>query len=274
MTDRAIATARKAKPIVRTVDRTFGALARAFIAGVVARPLIAATYKVEIVGAEDALSCTDGALVVANHVSLLDGPFLMSAAWPYARIRATAWHAEYSDWKQWWIMKLFGVICLGSPRQPPEGWHANEPEREQLWVEERARRKAQSQEVMSKVVEAGRHLLVFCEGSISDGRGVTIPPHLSGVHDLIRQHPDKPVLLVKIEGLEHSRLGKKRPPAPLLQRLPVRLTLKRVDNVSLDGGPPGLNARLEDYFNRGTPVATRLDCNTSLRLRVFDPSKP
>jgi len=259
MTDRAIATARKTKPFVRTVDRTFGALARAFIAGVVARPLIAANYKVEMVGGEDALSCADGALVVANHVSFLDGPFLMSAAWPYARIRATAWHAEYNDWKQWWIMKLFGVICLGSPRQPPKGWHAADPAREQLWVEERARRRAQSQEIMSRVLEAGHHLLVFCEGSIGDGSGVTIPSHLSGVHDLIREHPEKPVLLVKIDGLERSRLGRKRPPAPLLQRLSVRLTLKRVDRISLDGGPPRLNARLEGYFNRGTPVTTRLD---------------
>ncbi len=251
MTERAGAMARKAKPIVRTVDRTLGALGRAAVANIVARPLIAANSKVEIVGAEDALSCTDGALVVANHVSFLDGPFLMSAAWPYARIRATAWHAEYNDWKQWWIMKLFGVICLGSLRQAPKGWHENEPAREQLWVEERARRKAQSQEIMSKVLEAGRHLLVFCEGSIGDGSGVTIPSHLSGVHDLIRQHPEKPVLLVKIEGLERSRLGKKRPAAPLLQRLPVRVVLKRVDRVSLQGGAPGLNARLEDYFNRG-----------------------
>ena len=259
MTDRAIATARKTKPIVRTVDRTAGALARAFIAGVVARPLIAANYKVDIVGGDDALSCTDGALVVANHVSFLDGPFLMSAAWPYARIRATAWHAEYNDWKQWWIMKLFGVICLGSSRHAPKGWRANEPAREQLWLEERARRKAQSQEIMSKVLQAGHHLLVFCEGSIGDGGGVTIPSHLSGVHDLIGQHPDKPVLLVKIDGLERSRLGKKRPAAPLLRRLPVRLTLERVDRVSLEGGPPGLNARLEGYFNRGTPVTTRQD---------------
>ncbi len=257
MTERAGAMARKAKPIVRTVDRTLGALGRAAVANIVARPLIAANYKVEIVGADDALSCTDGALVVANHVSVLDGPFLMSAAWPYARIRATAWHAEYNDWKQWWIMKLFGVICLGSPRQPPKAWHAADPTREQLWVEERARRKTRSQTVMSKVLHAGRHLLVFCEGSIGDGSGVTIPSHLSGVHDLIRDHPGMPVLLVKIEGLERSRLGRKRPPAPLLPRLPVRLTLKRVDAVSLDGGPAGLNTRLEDYFNRGTPLATR-----------------
>jgi len=64
------------------------------------------------------------------------------------------------------------------------------------------------------------------------------------------------VLLVKIEGLERSLFGKKRPRAPLLQRLPVAVTIKRVDNVSLEGGPAGLNGRLENYFNHGMPLAT------------------
>jgi 1-acyl-sn-glycerol-3-phosphate acyltransferase len=256
MPDPTVSDVRKgAKPLIRGVDRTLGAIARATVANVIARPFVALNYKVEITGGGDALSCTDGALVVANHVSFLDGPFLMSAAWPYARIRPTAWHAEYNDPAQWWLMKLFSVVCLGSPRQPPRGWLKDNPDREQLWIEERARNKAQSQEIMSKILAAGRHLLVFCEGSIGDGSGVQIPSHLSGVHDLIRDHPDKPVLLVKIEGLERSRFGKKRPAASLFQRLPVRVTLRRVDDVSLDGGPAGLNARLEAYFNRGVALA-------------------
>lgn len=245
------------KPLIKGIDRTLGALARATMANLIARPLIAANYRVEIVGGEEALSCTEGALVVANHVSFLDGPFLMSVAWPYARIRPTAWHAEYNDPKQWWLMKLFAVICLGSPRNPPKGWRAEAPDRDALWAEERARRKVRAQEIMSKVLAAGHHLLVFCEGGIGDGDAVVIPPHLSGVHDLVAAHPDKPVLLVRIEGLERSRFGRKRPPAPLLQRLPVRITLKRVDGLSLEGGPAGLNARLEAYFNQGILPAVR-----------------
>lgn len=247
------------KPLIRTVDRTLGAVARSAIRNIVAHPLITLNYRVEIVGGEEALGCTDGSLVVANHVSFLDGPFLMSSAWPYARIRVTAWHAEYTDWKQWWLMQLFGAICLGSPRNPPARWKRNDPSRVELWAEERKRRKARSQEIMNKVLAANHHLLLFCEGAIGDGGAVTIPPHLSGVHDLIEEHPDKPVLLVRIEGLERSLFGKAHPRAPLLQRLPVKVSIKRVDNVSLDGGPAGLNARLESYFNHGTPLATRTD---------------
>jgi hypothetical protein len=88
------------------------------------------------------------------------------------------------------------------------------------------------------------HLLLFCEGRIGGGSQVAIEPRLSGVHDLIAEHPEKPVLLVRIEGLE--------PRAPLLQRLPVKVTIKRVNDMSVEGGPAGLIGRLENYFNHGT----------------------
>lgn len=244
------------RAFIKGVDRTLGAIARSAFRNLIAQPLFLLNYKVSIVGAEDALSCTDGSIVVANHVSFLDGPFLMNNAWPHARIRATAWHAEYNDWKQWWIMKLFGVICLGSPREPPAGWHRDAPDRLALWAEERRRRKDEAATIMNKVLAAGRHLLVFCEGRIGDGSGVAIPPHLSGVHDLIEDHPDKPVLLVRIDGLERSMFGKKRPRAALLPRLPVTISIKRVDDVSLAGGPAALNASLERYFNLGIPLPT------------------
>jgi 1-acyl-sn-glycerol-3-phosphate acyltransferase len=245
------------KAFIKGVDRTLGSRARATFRNFIAQPLFALNYKVTIVGAEEALSCTGGSIVVANHVSFLDGPFLMNNAWPHARIRATAWHAEYSDWKQWWLMQLFGVICLGSPKEPPESWHRGVADRQEMWVEERKRRKDQAASIMNKVLAAGNHLLLFCEGRIGDGDGVTIPSHLSGLHDLIKQHPDKPMLLVKMDGLERSLFGKKRPRAPFLQRLPVTITLKRVDNVALEGGPAALNASLERYFNQGILPPTK-----------------
>jgi 1-acyl-sn-glycerol-3-phosphate acyltransferase len=242
--------------MIKIVDRTLGSLARSGLRNVIAQPLFVLNYKVETLGSEEALTCTSGSIVVANHVSFLDGPFLMNNAWPHARIRATAWHAEYTDWKQWWLMKLFGVICLGSPRQPPRRWKRSDPNRQALWAEERKRRTAKAWSIMNKVLAANHHLLLFCEGRIGNGNQVAIEPRLSGVHDLIEQHPDKPVLLVKLEGLERSLFGKKRPRASLLRRLPVKVTIKRVDSVSLEGGPAGLNGRLENYFNHGTPVAT------------------
>ena len=133
------------RALVKGVDRTLGALARATFRNFIAQPLFALNYKVTILGAEEALSCTGGSIVVANHVSSLDGPFLMNNAWPHARIRATAWHAEYTDWKQWWLMKLFGVICLGSPKDPPRSWNRSIADRQELWATERRRRKDRSE---------------------------------------------------------------------------------------------------------------------------------
>lgn len=198
-------------------------------------------YRIEIEGEDVAKSCTKGAIVASNHVSFLDGPFLMSIAWSLARIRFVVWHAEYTQWFQWPFMKLTGAICAGSPKE--------------LLADERARRKARTLKIMDKVLKAERALGIFPQGKIA-GTLVEIPPHLSGLYSLIESNPDKPLLLIKIEGLEYSRLGKCYPKVPLYQRLPVKVNIKRFDRVLLRGGPEGLNKRLEQYFNHGTPLAT------------------
>jgi 1-acyl-sn-glycerol-3-phosphate acyltransferase len=113
---------------------------------------------------------------------------------------------------------------------------------------------------MRRILRAGRHLLIFAEGGISDGSRVTVKPNLTGVYDLVRENPDKPVLLVTLTGLEKSLFGKARQPwyryLPFFGRLPVTIKLKRFDNVALDGGPSGLNKRIESYFNEGIPLST------------------
>ena len=107
------------RALVKGVDRTLGALARATFRNFIAQPLFALNYKVTILGSRRGSELHRRLIVVANHVSSLDGPFLMNNAWPHARIRATAWHAEYTDWKQWWLMKLFGVSASAVPRTLP-----------------------------------------------------------------------------------------------------------------------------------------------------------
>lgn len=226
----------------RGIDWTLGGIARAAIRHLVVHPFIRLNYDVSIDGIDDALSCTDGAIIVANHISRLDGPFIVSTGWPYARIRPTAWHAEYTHWLQWPMMKLFGAVALGSPKHLPE--------------DVRKKRTANAKAIMKKLLAAGRHLLIFAEGGITDGERTTIMPHLSGVHDLVEAFPLAPVLLVRLTGLEHSVFGISRVRAPFFSRLPVHVTIKRVDNVSLEGGPSGLNKRLEAYFNDGVPLPT------------------
>lgn len=229
------------KLIKKSVDGTLGTLLRAFVRYCLVHPLILINYRVTINGAKDAESCTNGAIIAATHASFMDGPFLTSVAWVLARIRSVVWHAEYSHPFQYPIMKLFGAISVGSPKHLPK--------------EERLRRKEKAKEIMDKVLDAGRSLLIFPEGGIGDGDSVTIAPHLSGLHDLILAHPDKPLLLLRLDGFQYSIFGK-RPLYRWFTRLPISITIERFDNVSLEGGPAGLNARLERYFNDHIPLAT------------------
>lgn len=229
------------KIVKKVADRTLGVLLRAFIRYCILHPMLLILYKIEVRGEADARSCTQGSIVAPNHISFLDGPFLMSLAWSLARIRFVVWHAEFTQWFQWPLMKLCGAICAGSPKELPP--------------DERARRKKNTLSIMDKVLKANHALGIFPQGRIA-GTKVEIAPHLSGLYDLIANNPDKPLLLVKIEGLEYSYLGKCYPKVPLWKRLPVTVTIKRFDRVSLAGGPPGLNARLEAYFNDGIPLAT------------------
>lgn len=224
----------------KALDRTFGTLLRALLRYGIFHPLLRLMYKVEVEGKDEARSCTRGAIVVPNHVSFLDGPFLMSIAWPLARIRFVVWHEEYARWFQWPLMKLFGAISGGSPKELPP--------------EERARRKVKTLEIMSRVLKANHALGIFPEGGVGDGVRVAIKPHLSGLYDLIRRNPDKPILLVRIDGLQYSRAGKCRPKCPPWKRLLVKITIRRFDHVSLEGGCAGLNKRIEEYFNFGRPI--------------------
>lgn len=224
---------------------------RWFLRNVFVQPFIWLNYKVTIRGGAEALSATNGAIIVANHISRIDGPFIVSVAWPYARIRPTAWHAEYTHFLQWPVMKLFGTVCLGSPKQLPEG--------------ERRRRKEKAIDIMKKILDAGRYLLIFAEGGISDGTRVTIKPHLSGVYELIAAHKDTPVLFVRISGLEYSAFGKRSVSRSFFRRLPVSVAITRVDNVSLEGGPPGLNARMEQFYNENGGVECLHDKNILMR---------
>jgi 1-acyl-sn-glycerol-3-phosphate acyltransferase len=164
----------------------------------------------------------------------------MSEAWPYALLTPTVWHAEYEHWLQRPFMRLFDAIPLGSPKSLPP--------------EERQRRTVETKRRLSAALARGAHLMIFAEGSIGDGVRAEVPPGLSGVYDLLAAHPDKPLLLIDVRGLERSRFGRAGPKPGPFERLDVRLVIRRFDNVSLDGGPPALNARIERFFNEGAPL--------------------
>lgn len=238
-----------ARPMRKVLDRWFGTKLR-WVLWFIVHPFLSLRYRVSIQGAERALECVNGSIIVSNHISRLDGPFIMHSAWRFAFVRSTAWYAEYYSWSAWPFMILFSVIPLGSPKQPKKNWHMDLPEeyRQKLWHSYREYRRLTAKAACDKVLAAGRHLLIFCEGGI--GRGpVVILPHLRGVYDLLESHPEKPVLMIRLEGLDQKL-------SSWFSRTNVSITIERFDRVSLEGGPVAFNKRLEAFYNDRTPLAT------------------
>ncbi len=223
------------KILVRVVDWTFGAILRWCIYQLV-RPYVWYKHPVTIVGGDAALSVKEsGAIALAEHHSMMDGPLLTAIAWPYARIRPTAKYAQYMKWYFRWAMVLFSVIRLN----PPKHWPKERREAEKL----------RGIDTMSKVIANGWVLLLFPAGIIRTGEKTVIDPWLTGAYTMIERHPDKPVLLLRHRGLHASE------DKGFFKRCPVHIEITRIDNVSLKGGPAEFNKRLELFFNAGIPLA-------------------
>ena len=131
-------------------------------------------------------------------------------------------------------MKLVGAVSVGSS---PE-----------LLDEVRRQKRLTSANIVNKLLNASRAVILFPEGSIGDGVTVSIRPYLHGAYDMIAQHPEKPVLMVTLRGLEKSARNH------WWERPNVSIDIKRFDNISLIGGPEGFNQRLERYFNEGASL--------------------
>jgi len=210
----------------RLTDIVIGVPGRWFLRNLIVHPLVKLLYKIEVVNIEAGLSIKNGAIIVARHLSRMDAILLVDAAWRFTRVRPTAWWREYDHWAQYWVMLLTGAVRMGSDKKlPPDA---------------RAEQTARTKEVLSKLLKAGWGVLIFAEGGIGDGKTVVVPGYLTGIHDLVVAHPDKPVLLVQTEMPQK---------ASFWQRQRVIVTLERVDGFSTAGGPAGVNKRLEDHFN-------------------------
>ncbi len=217
----------------KLLDFTVGNLVR-FSVRAIALPFIRLNYRITRDIDPKAYAIKKGALVFANHISIMDGPVLVNEAWRFARLRPTAKYAEYEAWTQKWAMMAFGVIRVSSPRSfPPE---------------QRAAIAKETNEIMEAVVENGWGFLMFPEGFIRIGK-VSISPNNTGAYNLVRKFPDKPVVLVTISGLEHSRLGGLGEKASLWRRLPVHIRVRVFEGFEAGESVAHFNARLSEHFN-------------------------
>ncbi len=231
-----------AKKSVKYIDSVLGRILRHMVFSLV-RPYYSLFYNVSCSNKEK-LQGLDGAIVLSSHVSRHDPPLILSALYSVTRMRPTAYYKEYEHWAQHYPMVLFGTIPMSSPK---------------TWApERREEQKARTLEIMSKVLANGNSILIFPAGGIRKGEKEEIPPYLTGSYDTICAHLDKPVVLIRVDGLGlhqyqiydqfWSFLGLAK------GRRHVKMDVEITDNLSMEGGREAFNQRLEDYFN-GAPLS-------------------
>lgn len=169
----------------RLFDKTLGRWTRHFFF-VMVRSYYALFYNVSVSG-KHLLQDQPGTLILATHVSRHDGPLIAAILYSTTRIRPTVHWNEYHHKAQWFPMYVSGAIPMSSPKD----WSA----------ERRQAQKERTLDVIGKVLGNGNSVLLFPAGGIRRQPEEIVAPHLSGVRDILRQHPDTPVMMLHIGGL-------------------------------------------------------------------------
>ena len=169
----------------RFFDATLGKWTRHFLF-VLVRSYYGLFYNVSCSG-KQLLQDAPGTLILATHVSRHDGPLISAIFYSTARIRPTVHYDEYYSLAQWFPMFVAGAIPMSSPKSWPE--------------EKRQARKAETLEIIHKVLANNNPILLFPAGKVRRQPEEIIAPYLSGVHEILRAEPDTPVMLLRLGGL-------------------------------------------------------------------------
>ncbi|WP_224816779.1 1-acyl-sn-glycerol-3-phosphate acyltransferase [Hasllibacter sp. MH4015] len=179
-------------------------------------------------------------LILATHVTRLDGPMVASLLYPARRVLPAVHYNEYYHPAQFPILMPSGCIPLSSPKSWP--------------AEKRAERKAWAQDKLNKTIRQGKIVLLFPGGQAKRQEREVIQPHFSGAYDTLKANPDCPVLILRIRGLSkydipvHDRfwsfLGIMR------GRRHVGISIERLeDGLDTSVGLERFNRELEERFN-------------------------
>lgn len=221
----------------RFVDKTLGRWTR-HLFFVVLRSYYALFYNIGISG-KHLLQLQPGTLILATHVSRHDGPMISALLYATARIRPTVHYTEYDHPLQRFPMWVAGAIPMSSPSD---------------WAPER--RKAQTERtlaIVGKVLKNGNSVLLFPAGKVRRQPEEIVGPRLRGVRDILRAHPETPVMMLRTYGLGKfqdktydlfwSFLGRKK------GRRHVQIELTPVTNLDPSMELEAFNARLEEMLN-------------------------
>ena len=144
----------------------------------IGRQIFRLMYRVEIKGEENIAKAGDKAVIVANHVSYLDGPILASF-WPGSP--SFAINTQIAD--KWWARIAFPFFDF-LPLDPSN---------------------PMAIKTLIRTVESGQHIVIFPEGRI------TVTGALMKVYEgpgSIALHADAPILPVRIDGAQYSKFSK------------------------------------------------------------------
>lgn len=135
-------------------------------------------FRVEIIGEENIAKAGDKAVIVANHVSYLDGPIL-ACFWPGAP--SFAINTQIAE--KWWAKLAFPFFDF-LPLDPTN---------------------PMAIKTLVRTVESGEHIVIFPEGRI------TVTGALMKVYEgpgTVALHADAPILPVRIDGAQYSKFSK------------------------------------------------------------------
>lgn len=179
------------KTLLPILDATLGRAVR-HLFFVLVRIYFALFYNVSCTN-KHLLQDLPGGLVLATHVSRLDGPLIASQLYPVRRLRAAVHYDEFYNPLQYLPMKLSDSIPVSSPKSWP--------------AEKRAARKVWALDALTGVIKADNFVLLFPGGQAKRQPREIIQPHFSGAYDVLRAVPESPVVLARIHGLskfDHS----------------------------------------------------------------------
>ncbi|HEX7968902.1 MAG TPA: acyl-[ACP]--phospholipid O-acyltransferase [Stellaceae bacterium] len=184
------------------------------VPGVIAKTLLAALfrfiYRVEVKGIENYAKAGERAVIVANHLSFLDGPLL--AAFLPGR---PAFAIDTERAKAWWIRPFLGIFDA-VPIDPT---------------------KPLATKTLIHAVEEGRRAVIFPEGRI------TVTGALMKIYEgpgMIADKAKAMILPVRIDGPQFTRFSRLKGKLRLRWFPPVTITLQEPHAIAL---PPEIKGR-------------------------------
>jgi acyl-[acyl-carrier-protein]-phospholipid O-acyltransferase/long-chain-fatty-acid--[acyl-carrier-protein] ligase len=154
-----------------------------------------AVYKVEIKGLENIEKAGSRAVIIGNHVSLLDPP-LLAAFLPGKPMFAV--NTQVANW--WWVKPFLNLVDA-FPIDPTNPY---------------------ALKALIRKVEEDRHIVIFPEGRLTDTGS------LMKIYDgpgMIADKADAMILPIRLDGVQHTKFARLKGKVPLMSFPKITITI-------------------------------------------------